>query len=225
MAQAMGRPKKATKRDRQRAAAEARAALKRRQAQRRALGYGLGGTALVAIVVLAVFALMAGDDGGAGVEPSAPGTVTAAAGERTEPLAPGEPVPEFSAPAIGGGTLAWSDYAGEPAVVAVWAPWCSFCQAELPVLDRVMAEYPDVAFVTVVTAIGQSPGPDAAAFLEDNEITAPTAIDDGAGTLAGAFGIRGFPTLYFVDSDGNVVRQTEGATEEDTLREIVSALR
>jgi peptide methionine sulfoxide reductase msrA/msrB len=224
MAKAMENAKKQTKRDRQRAAAEARQAARRRQAQRRTLAYALGGLALIAVVVLAVFAFM-GDGGGQdAVGPSAPGTVSADPVGRTEPLGPGEAIPEFSAPGIDGGTVSWSDHVGAPAVITIWAPWCAHCQAELPVLDEVMQDNPDVTFLTVVTSIGDSPGPDPKDFLQEHGIEAPTAVDDAAGTLASAFGIRGFPTLYFVGSDGAVVQEAEGEVDEETLREIVGSL-
>lgn len=214
------------KRERRRAAAEAREAARRRHTQRRTLAYVVGGVALIAFVAVAVFALM-GDGGGNGtsVGPSAAGEVTADGPARAgEPLAVGEVVPGFSGPGIGGGTVAWSDFEGGPTVLSVWAPWCPHCQVELPILDRVMDDHPEIGFVTVVTAIGDSPGPDPAAFLEENDITAPTLIDDESGSVAGALGIRGFPTLYLVDADGVVVYAGEGEIGEDELRALVADL-
>ncbi len=224
MAQVTGQSHKQGKRERQRAAAEARNAARRRRAQRRTLAYGLGAAAIVAVVALAVFTL-AGDGGTSdGVGPSRTAEVSTSGPARTEPLAPGDAVPEYSAPAIGGGTTNWSDSAGSPRVLSVWAPWCPHCQVELPLLNRIMPDYPAVSWVTVVTAIGQSPGPDSAAFLQDNGISAPTAIDDGRGTLASALGIQGFPTLYFVGSDGKVVLEMQGEVDEATLRATIESL-
>jgi thiol-disulfide isomerase/thioredoxin len=218
--------KQQSKRVRRRAAAEAREAARRRQTQRRTIAYLVGGIALIAVVALAVFALM--DDGGGdgtSVGPSAPGEVSVEGPARPmEPLAVGETVPGFSGPGIGGGTVRWSDYEGRPTVLSVWAPWCPHCQVELPMLGRVMPEYPDVGFVTVVTAIGANPGPDPGAFLQENGITAPTLIDDESGTAAEALGIRGFPTLYFVDADGVVTYAGEGETSEAELRRLLAAL-
>jgi len=210
-----------TKRARQRAAAEARAVARRRQRQRKAIGTALGGIALIAVVVVAVVALTAG---GQGAGPSGAGQVSVAGPPRSQPLSPGEAVPAFSGPGIDGGTVDWGDFLGRPAVVPVWAPWCPHCQVELPVLDRVMEEFPEVGFVTIVTAIGDAPGPAPDAFLADNGITAPTVVDDRAGTLARAFGIQGFPTLYFVDSEGVVAQVIEGEAGEHALRAIVGSL-
>src|SRR3990172_4030959 len=154
MSKAMEHPTKQTKRERQRAAAEEREAARRRQAQRRTLAYGLGGAGLIAVVVLAVFAFMGDGDAGAdAVLPSRPDQVSTSGEPRSEPLAAGDLVPDFSAPGIGGGIVGWSDVAGGPVVLSVWAPWCPHCQVELPIVNRVMQDFPGVELVTVVTAI------------------------------------------------------------------------
>jgi thiol-disulfide isomerase/thioredoxin len=221
MAQATGSTTKQRKRERQRVAAEARAAARKRQARRRTLGYALGAAALVAAVVVGVQAV-SGDDGG--TTSSQATQVSVVGAPRVEPLSAGETVPDFTAPAIGGGSVRWSARGEGPTVLSVWAPWCPHCQVELPLLDDVMSSYPGVNFLTVVTAIGAKPGPDPATFLRDQGIDASTAIDDSAGSIAAALGIRGFPTLYFVASDGTVVREMEGEVDESTLREVIGSL-
>jgi thiol-disulfide isomerase/thioredoxin len=182
----------------------------------------LGGAAIAAVMVLVTMTITGGT--GTTVSPSAPGTVTVDGAPRAAPLSPGDAVPSYTAPAIGGGTTGWSEATGSPTVLSVWAPWCPHCQVELPLIGRVMPDYPAVRWVTIVTAIGQSPGPDAAAFLDDHGIDPPTAVDDAQGTLASAFGIQGFPTLYFVGSDGTVAQEMEGEVDEATLRATIESL-
>ncbi len=211
-----------TKQERRRSEAERRKAVRLHRERRRRLAYVSGGVALVAALVLVGIGLL-GNEETVGVGPAAPGEVTADAA-RTEPLGPGDAVPGFEAPAIGGGTVRWSDFSGGPVVISVWAPWCPHCQVELPILDRVMEDFPQVSFVTIVTSIGTQPGPAPDVFLAENDLTAPTAIDDEAGTMAAAFGIRAFPSLYFVSSDGTIVRFDEGEVAEAELREIIGSL-
>jgi thiol-disulfide isomerase/thioredoxin len=216
--------KRQTKSERRRAAAEVRESARRRQARRRTLGYALGGIALVVVVVLGVVAFMGGSGGDDDVQLSQPSEVTTRGEPRSVPIPAGDAVPDFSAPAIGGGRIDWADYEGRPVVLPVWAPWCVHCQAELPVLNSVMQDYPNVEMVTIVTGIGDQPGPDAAEFLADNGITAPTAIDDTTRKLFSAFGLEGYPTVFFIGSDGNVVQQMSGEVPEETLREVIGSL-
>jgi peroxiredoxin len=216
----MANTAKQTKRLRQRERSEARAAARRRAEQRQQLKTILGVVAVVALVGVAAFAFFRATDTGT---PSTADQVTAGP-PRTEELALGEPVPAFSAPDLIEGTVSWSDYAGAPAVLSVWAPWCPHCQVELPIVDDVMREFPDVGFVTVVTAIGDQPGPSPEEYMRENDLAFPVAVDDDAGTIAGSLGIQGFPTLYFVSSDGTVAQVASGEMEADQIRQIVGSL-
>ncbi len=217
-----GDAERQNKRDRTRARAEARRQVERRAKQRRTLGIALGGVALIAVVVVFVVVLMGGDGNGGG--PSTTDEVTVEGSPRSAPLQPGESVPEFSAPELSGGTIDWKDYAGKPVVLSVWASWCPHCQAELPVVDHVMKDYAGVGWVTIVTSIGDQPGPTPEEYMLDNELDFPTAVDDQAQTLAAAFGIQQFPTLYFVNSDGTVALELEGEVDEATLRSAIESL-
>ena len=211
-----------TKQERRRSKAEAEAETRRVQ-QRRNLAYTLGGFALLAVVVIVVLTMET--NGGDGVGPSAPGEVTVEGPPRDALLGAGESVPAFTAPEIGGGTLSWDEqYAGSKAVLALWAPWCSHCQAELPVLDRVMDSTPGVAFVTIATSIGQQPGPSPDGFMQDNDLVFPVAVDDENGTLASAYGLQVFPTLYFVNSDGTVAQVLTGEADAATLQAGIDSL-
>lgn len=212
-----------TERERERERALARKEAERREQQRRVLRYGLGGLAAAVVVVLGVILLMGGGNDRTPIAADA-GTVRVDGPPRDQPLQEGEPVPDFRAPGLSGGTVAWGDYAGRPAVLAVWASWCPHCQVELPILDRAMREFPQVGFVTVVTAIGAQPGPTPEEYMRQQGLDFPVAVDDAQGTLGAALGIRAFPTTYFVRSDGTVAMYVEGRVDEATLRGIVAAL-
>ena len=209
-----------TKRQRQRAAAEARAAARRRQQQRRTIARALAIVAAAAVLIVGV--VIVTRDSGSG--PAATKSVDIAGPARAQLVGAGEAVPDFSAPALGGGRFAWSDHVGKPTVLAIWAPWCPACQAELPVLDRVVKQTPGVQMLTIVTAIGQHPGPSPEGYLSDHGLTFPVAMDDQVGTLASRFGVTSFPSVMFVDSTGTVVRSDTGVIPEGSVRETVASL-
>ena len=163
----------------------------------------------------------------ASVSPTASATGTAVTVDgpaRTSLLAIGEAVPGFSAPDLAGGTIAWSDYVGTPTVLAVWAPWCPHCQAELPVLAQVVQQFPDVNLVSVATAVGEYPGPSPAEYMQSKGLSFPVALDDANYTLAQAFGIQAFPTIFFVGADGMVQQAYEGETPSTELQQAIQNL-
>ncbi len=205
----------ATKRNqptRQERLAHARAAKRRKE---RLWQIGVPAVAIAALIGAAIVST-SGGGGGSGTGPADAAAITV----EGRPLSgqPGEAVPAFSAPALGGGTVAWGDYAGKPAVLAIWAPWCPHCQVEMPVIAKVAAEFPDVPVVTVVTSIGQGSGPTPEEFMQERNLSWPVAVDDGARTIADALGVEGFPTTYFVAADGTVQTAFSGETPEGDLR-------
>lgn len=191
-----------------------------RAARRRSDLYARIGVPAIAILIVAGLAV-ALSMGRGGTGPSASGTVRVE-GSAMVPTAQGgstgQTVPAFSAPALGGGTISWGDYVGKPVVLAVWAPWCPHCQAEMPVIGKVSSEFPEIPVVTVATAIGRQPGPSPEEFMAERKLKFPVAVDDRDGTLANALGVSGFPTTYFVGSDGRTVAAFTGETPADDLR-------
>ena len=134
-------------------------------------------------------------------------------------------MPAFSAPALHGGTLDWTSVRGQPTVLALWAPWCPHCQKELPILSEVVARHPGVQMVSVATAIGQAPGPTIDGYMSEHELTFPVGIDDTSNTLGRGLGVNSFPTVYFVGSDGTVMKTTVGEVAPSELDQILSTLR
>ena len=195
-----------------------RLATERRRAQRRNLAVGLTVAALAAVVAALVFI------GGSGPSTaSKPGevSITLAQGHQ---LSPGESVPAFSAPALHGGTFDWTSVRGKPTVLAVWAPWCPHCQKELPILSEAVARHSGVQMVSVATSIDQAPGPSVDGYMSDHHLTFPVGIDDASNTLGRGLGVSGFPTVYYVASDGTVMKTTVGEVAPSELDQILSML-
>jgi peroxiredoxin len=196
-----------------------RQAAARRRTHRRFLGSAILGVALVGVIVV-----VATTGGGSDVRTSSSRAVSIDRASGAQ-LQKGEIVPGFSAPALAGGRVEWSAYRGRPTVLAVWAPWCPHCQAELPRLSAAVAAHPGMMMTSVATAIAQEPGPSVAGYMSENGLTFPVAIDDAASTVGRGLGVTGFPLTYYVGSDGRVADVTVGEVPADQLEGILSALR
>ena len=179
--------------------------------------------AVVAVVIVAAMFFSGGRDDDGGFTPSPTGTVSIdrAGGPM---LAAGEQVPDFAAPSLGGGPLRWSDVEGTPTVLSIWAPWCPHCRAELPRLEAAVDARPGIQLVTVTTAYGAQPGPTPPAYMAEEGLSFPVAVDDEAQTLLTGFGVQSFPTTYYVAPDGSVVDATTGEVLPEELDAILDDL-
>jgi peroxiredoxin len=210
----------ATKAKKQRAKGSRKPPARRGRSSQTGLWLGLGAL----VVGLVVVAVVATGDTDTANEPAPAGSVEIAR-EGGGPLAPGEAVPDWSAPSLdGAGTIAWSDHVGSPTVLAIWAPWCPHCQAELPRLSAALARYPGIGLVTISTAVAQG-SVSSQGYLDREGLTFPVAVDDSDGTLAQGLGVQGFPQTYFVDPEGRVVNVTSGELSEEELSRLLTDLQ
>jgi len=200
----------------------ARREAERRRSQRRQILVGLG-ILLVVMVIGAVALGGGGDDTQGGTGPAAAGDVTIDRASGPQ-LQVGDTVPAFTAPMLGGGTMNWDDYVGTPTVLAIWAPWCPHCQAELPRLSADVEAHPGVQMVSVVTAVGQQPGPTPEEYMSSKGLTFPVGVDDANATILTGMGVRSFPTTYYVNPDGTVADVTVGEVPEDQLQQTLDDL-
>ena len=161
--------------------------------------------------------------------------LAACAGAPADPPDPGEasPIPELGAPppsdddgpgftatTLDGDEIHSSMFAGTPVVLWFWAPWCTICQAEGPVIAEVAAEFDGrVEFVGVP---GLGTVEEMETFVADTGTDGLLhMVDDGS--IWQRFGVVATPSHGFVTSDGDVeIRR--GWLRPDDLRERTEAL-
>lgn len=148
-------------------------------------------------------------------------------------------VPEGPDGAIGGQapTLEGVGFDGEPveflpgsgpSVILFLAHWCSFCQAEVPVVTEWVEANPDtmgvqllaVATGTDPTAPNYPPGP----WLEREGFPGPVLVDDENGTAAQAYGLSRYPYWVAIDSSGAVLGRLSGGIPADSLDDFFGAV-
>lgn len=111
-------------------------------------------------------------------------------------------------------------------ILNFWATWCSPCRKEIPDLIEINREFADkgIRVIGISTDKGAKIKYEVGEFVNENNIDYPIIIDDGK--LAEAFGnIRGLPTTFLIDENGNIVRKFLGIkTKEffvEQIREII----
>lgn len=142
-------------------------------------------------------------------------------------LAAGAPTPAFAATRMDDGKpFALSDVKGKVTLLSFWATWCGPCRREMPVLQKLEAEYRSKGLALVTVNMDDPDSRDEVAkFVQELAGPPPLVVFPGprmqedwrAGTL---------PTLYVLGRDGQILLGHSGALSEDALRgQIEAALR
>ena len=121
-----------------------------------------------------------------------------------------------------GGTVTLDRFAGRVVVLNLWASWCPPCLAEMPSLERLARQHPELAVVAVNV---DTAGGSAEAWLARLGVSALEPYHDREGRLLRSLGMRGLPTTLVIDREGRVAASVEGAVDwasSDVLRVIGS---
>ncbi|MEV4824764.1 TlpA disulfide reductase family protein [Micromonospora sp. NPDC049274] len=142
---------------------------------------------------------------------TAPGTPGPAAG--------GQALPELTLSCFtGGAPVALRDVAG-PAVINVWASWCTPCRKELPAFQRLSDR--TAGQLQVVGVNTQDSRSGAQSIGEDFGVRFPILVDQGD-ALQRELKRKAFPLTLFVDAQGRIRHiDATGALDDATLAKLV----
>ncbi len=119
---------------------------------------------------------------------------------------------------LDGGSTTVGAYIGRPVVLNFFASWCTPCIAEMPALESVHQQRPDIAFVGL--AFNDTPTR-AREIVADTGVTYPTGVDPDS-AIGNAYEILGMPTTLFIATDGEVVYQHTGGLTADQIAQHLS---
>ncbi|WP_369369689.1 TlpA family protein disulfide reductase [Promicromonospora sp. Populi] len=147
-----------------------------------------------------------------------PGPVPSGVEFRAAP-ADAPPAPGLSLELTDGTTLDLAEQWHErPVVLVFFETWCTRCEAQQGPINNVVEEYTDeVLFVGVANL---SDADDVAAYVEENDITYPVAVDP-TGDAWLMYAVAEAPLVALVSKDGSLLR---GWPEGVTGRELSTTI-
>jgi cytochrome c biogenesis protein CcmG/thiol:disulfide interchange protein DsbE len=191
----------------------------------------IGAIAAVMLLAAAV-ALLASNAPSTTAEPAAHDLAVSGAALAPMPDAGDDPAIGQRLPTIRGQDLAGSPLEigpdGGAQAIVVLAHWCPHCQAEVPVLTDWLANnaLPDgIHVVALSTAIDPArPNYPPSAWLEREDWTQPTMVDDASSSGLAALGMGSFPGFVFVNADGTVAARMTGEIGMDAFAAALSTI-
>ncbi|MDZ7750335.1 MAG: TlpA disulfide reductase family protein [Gammaproteobacteria bacterium] len=139
--------------------------------------------------------------------------------EQGQRLAQGDPAPPFELVDLQGERRAFpEDFAGTPVVLRFWADWCRFCRQEMQDVEAVYQGYRDRVAILAVN-VGQDHDT-AHDFVTAIDISYDTLLDRKS-EVAGAYGVVGLPTTFFVDRDGRIRAKILGEADRETFERML----
>ena len=126
---------------------------------------------------------------------------------------------DFQLKSVAGEPVRLSDLRGSVVVLDFWATWCGPCRRELPIVEKLRAE-----FVGKVQFLGinDEEKSTVAAFLKKNAYQL-SVLMDGRRDVHRQYGVRAVPTLLVIDRGGVIRQHFVGGPTEETLRKAIDA--
>ena len=118
----------------------------------------------------------------------------------------GKELPDFSAVALDGTPVSFSDYRGKMVLLNFCAKWCGFCAPEMPYIKEAYEHYHKHGFDVIGMSLDESEA-ELREFIEAHNIPW-LQIFDGKGwdsELARYFGIKSVPSQWLIDRDGKII--------------------
>lgn len=117
----------------------------------------------------------------------------------------GKPAPEFELPSLTrpDGTVGSASYAGQVALLNVWATWCPGCRQEHDFLLQLAAE----GAVPIYGLNWRDNGPDARRWLQTLGDPYVDSAFDQDGRVGIDWGVYGAPETFLIDQQGIVVHK------------------
>ena len=127
----------------------------------------------------------------------------------------GKPAPDFELQTLAGETFKLSEQAGKVVFLNLWATWCPPCVGEIPDIQKLADAHPDD--LVVIGASVDRNVEDVKAFVEENKLTYPIAMDEDFNLIANLYPSQYIPMSVFITPDGVVTYMDATALPYETM--------
>ena len=131
-------------------------------------------------------------------------------------LRTGAPAPNFTLAGMEGRTYSLRGALERgPLLVAFFKVSCPTCQYIFPFIERINQQFGKRGIQ--VWGVSQDNAKDSRSFAEEFAVTFPLLVDNHPYAVSDAYGLTHVPTVFLIDSQGQIVLATDGFDKKDLL--------
>ncbi|KPJ60120.1 MAG: hypothetical protein AMJ46_08200 [Latescibacteria bacterium DG_63] len=129
----------------------------------------------------------------------------------------GNVAPDFALRSLDGQEVRLSEHRGKIVILDFWATWCKPCLLELPHFIELYKEFGGEDFEIIGVSLDRTGSRELAAFVKQWRI--PYIIVMGNAEVVQSYGgIRGIPTTFVIDRQGNIFRKYVGYRKKEVFQ-------
>ncbi len=121
---------------------------------------------------------------------------------------------DFELSDINGKKIKLSDFKDKVVILNFWATWCPPCRAEIPSFVELYKKYKNEGLSIIGVAIDNETK--VKNFVKEFKINYPVLLADEI-TIQKYGGIRGIPTTFIIDKNGNIIKNYIGYRPKETF--------
>lgn len=132
--------------------------------------------------------------------------------------------PAINLPDANGSTVQLENLKGKVVYLDFWASWCEPCKKSFPWMHQIKQNYADQGFEILAINLDKDRKL-ADKFLKEMDVNFIVAFDE-KGESASDYKLRGMPSSYLIDRDGNVYASHIGFRDNDkaSLEQAIKSL-
>ncbi|HET8548255.1 MAG TPA: TlpA disulfide reductase family protein [Bryobacteraceae bacterium] len=131
-------------------------------------------------------------------------------------------VPDFTLPALEGGSWRLGEHAGRVVVLNFWATWCGPCREETPEFVRIYQRYRSRGLEIAGIALDEDPHAVVPSFVRRFGVPYPVLLPGPDFVLSGY--VEHLPTTLTLDRRGRIAWSWIGRVSEDQLVDAIERL-
>ncbi|NBI06256.1 TlpA family protein disulfide reductase [Senegalia massiliensis] len=136
----------------------------------------------------------------------------------------GKPAPDFTLQTLSGEKASLSDYKGKIVLINFWATWCTYCDEEMPDLEKLYNDNKNDDFVVLAVDVGEEESL-VRDYIEEGGYTFPVLLDSNMKVSRNNYYVSAFPTSYFIDKNGNLIGAVPGMMTYPQMTQILEQIR